>query len=140
MTMSVTPVMFLDGYNNPNPSIVTVNVFSILPNTAQQPPITMTVTRTLPMLAPPNVVMNVSCRQSPATFMLSFSFSFYNYNNHNTYSHGRQACHKDGTFKRTSLPWIKYLHHHPVTRLSLSVSIPRGVLRRRKDNVRHANP
>ena len=68
----VTLIMFLNGYNNPSPSIVTVDVFSILPNTGQQPPIAMTVTRTIHLLPPPETTMDVSCRQS-------FSFSFFSF-------------------------------------------------------------
>jgi hypothetical protein len=52
--------MIINSPINLNTNIVTVDVFSLLPNAGQQPPITMTVTQTLPVFAPPQFPTDVS--------------------------------------------------------------------------------
>jgi hypothetical protein len=59
MATSITPFMFINSPINLDTNIVTVDVFS-LPNADQQPPITMTVTRTLPVFVPPQFPTDVS--------------------------------------------------------------------------------
>jgi hypothetical protein len=52
--------MFMNSPISLNTNIVTVDVFSLLPNAGQQPPITMTVTRTLPVFASSQFPTDVS--------------------------------------------------------------------------------
>jgi hypothetical protein len=52
--------MFINSPISLDTNIVTVDVFSLLPNAGQQPSITMTVTRTLPVFAPPQLSTDVS--------------------------------------------------------------------------------
>jgi hypothetical protein len=126
MATSVVPILPLNGHASPDPNVVTVSILSPSLNAEQQPPITTTVTRTIPMPIPPSFVVEVSrihpepsCTFSPKPAMehkLTREIKVYH-------------KHNSGTLARPSLPRLGYIHNGPFSRPSLPISIPWCVLR-----------